>query len=257
MVFSNPWRERPRLRAARVRLPPARASATSMNRRSNCSRASASRPDDTLVAALMTDGSSAGRTRPRAGAATASDAMTFCSSRTLPGQARELHEHRRREFGPRTDLARAGSARWARKKWWAQVPIVAQKPCARFLRASCAPAANAHSRPAERTNGTVDRPVASWPNAEWKPVAVRRCWIDSTRAIPGARSRPLFQNQEAFQSSGRSAFHSAADRQCFGRLPGPPTAAMGRPYTTSGTSAGSRPPSVSKPRTGVPLGVPE
>jgi len=56
------------------------------NRRSNCSRASPSRPDEARVATPTIDGSIAGRTQPRDGAATASVAMTFCSSRTFPGQ---------------------------------------------------------------------------------------------------------------------------------------------------------------------------
>jgi hypothetical protein len=84
-VFRSPCRDRPRLRAARARLPPARTSAISTNRRSNCSRASARRPDDTVVARPMTGANKGGRTHPRGGAATTSDAMTFCSSRTLPG----------------------------------------------------------------------------------------------------------------------------------------------------------------------------
>src|SRR5688500_19893079 len=53
----SPCRESPRSRAARVRLPPARARATSTNRRSHCARAMASRPEVTAVTPVTMAGS--------------------------------------------------------------------------------------------------------------------------------------------------------------------------------------------------------
>ena len=77
--------------------PPERASAARTYRSSNSRRASASvaRRLTVAVARVMWPGSACGPITPRCGPATMTDASTFCSSRTLPGQS----------YAPSTDIA--------------------------------------------------------------------------------------------------------------------------------------------------------
>ena len=68
--------------------PPERASAARTYRSSNSRRASASVARLlTALARVMWLGNPCGPITPRCGPATITDARTFCSSRTLPGQS--------------------------------------------------------------------------------------------------------------------------------------------------------------------------
>ena len=78
--------------------------------------------------------------------------------------------------------------------WSAQVPNVAQKACARFVEASCAPAADEHSRRHVRTSVTAKAPAGSAPSAPWKRSVVKRSSTGLIPVIQDARNRPCASN---------------------------------------------------------------
>src|SRR5688572_29529559 len=70
-ILASPWRVTPSDRAARARLPPARASAAARNRRSNSARAASNVVPGSTALRATWDGSNDGPTRPLRGASTA------------------------------------------------------------------------------------------------------------------------------------------------------------------------------------------
>ena len=87
-TLARPCRETPSSRAARAVRPSARASAALTNRSSNSRRAAASERVSTSATDRPTcDGRWPADTVPRGALLTISEASTFCSSRTLPGQS--------------------------------------------------------------------------------------------------------------------------------------------------------------------------